>query len=88
MTSGKRNGSLHWTVAGQKIEKLALQHGVTYVRTRGDEFAEAVTRLSEDDVSTDATEELLIALRRRNIIDNEVLVTLLGEHLHEKFGIS
>ena len=86
MTSNKPDVPPQLTVAGQKIEKLPLQHGVNYVRTRGDESAEAVTRLFGDDFSNDATEELLIALRRRYIIDNEALRTLLGEHLHEKFG--
>ena len=75
------------TAAGEIIANLAWQHGVTYVRTRGDQFAEAVTRLSDDDVETDATENLLIALMRRGIIDDAALVRLLGEHLEETWTV-
>ena len=75
------------TAAGEIIANLARQHGVTYVRTRGDQFAETITRLSDDDVETDATENLLIALMRHGIIDDAALVALLGQHLDEKFGI-
>ena len=59
------------TAAGQVIADLAQQHGVTYVRTRYDALADTFTRLSDDEVETDATEKLLIALMRRRIIDGK-----------------
>ena len=88
MTADNPNAPEPLTAAGQVVANLALQHGVTYVKTRGDEFAEAVTRLSGDDVNTDATENLLVALVRRGIIDDHGLVSLLGQHLEEKFGLT
>lgn len=67
------------------VENLALQHGITYVRSRGDEFAEFVTKMAGDDAAADLTENLLVTLKKSGIIDNDTLVILLGEHLDEKF---
>lgn len=53
----------------QFIESLAEAHGVKYERTGLDEFAEAVTRLAGDEASLDKTGELLVELKRRQILN-------------------
>lgn len=45
------------------------QHGIVYEKTGSDALAEAITRLAGDDVCTDETEDMLVALRRANVID-------------------
>lgn len=58
---------------------LAKQHGIVADKTRGDVLAEAITRLSGDEVVTDGVEDLIVALRRAHVIDSETMVSLLGE---------
>lgn len=40
------------------VAELARQHGVFCIRTPNDELAEVVTRLADDDVITDGTEDV------------------------------
>lgn len=65
------------------VAELAGQHGITYVRTGSSALAELITSLSGDDVIPDETENLVIALRRANVIDGKTMVTLLGRHFDE-----
>jgi hypothetical protein len=69
------------------IDSIAKQHGVSYLRTPSDELADVVTRLSGDEVSTDATEDLIVALRRANVIDGPTMISLLGSHLDERLCV-
>lgn len=46
-------------------------------------LAEVVTHLSDDEVKPDETENLVIALRRANVIDDPTMVTLLGRYFEE-----
>ena len=62
MTSDNPNAPEPLTAAGQIVADLARQHGIAYVKTRGGQFAETVTRLSGGEIETDAKENLLIAL--------------------------
>jgi hypothetical protein len=73
-------------VAGY-ITGLAAQHGVTYVKTPLDELAQVITRLADDEVSTDATEDLIVALKRAHVIDVNTMVVLLGRHLDERLHV-
>ncbi len=66
------------------VVALAKQHGVSYKRTSNDEFADVITRLADDEVDTDATEDLIVALKRANVIDGPTMVSLLGSHLDER----
>ena len=66
------------------IADLARQHGVSYIKTSTDVFAETITRLADDDITTDDTEDLLVALKRAHVIDAETMVALLGNYLEEK----
>ncbi len=65
------------------VATLAQRHGVVYAKTGNDALAEVITHLADDDVRTDETENLLVALKRANVIDGKTMVDLLGRHLDE-----
>ncbi len=66
------------------IAELARRHGITYGKTANDALADIITRLADDDVVTDVTEDRIVALKRANIIDGSTMVSLLGRYLDEK----
>ena len=65
------------------IGNLAQRHGIAYVKTGSSALAEVITRLAGDDVKPDETERLVIALRRANVINCRIMVTLLGRYFDE-----
>jgi len=65
------------------VANLAQRHGVAYVKTGSSALAEVITRLASDDVKPDETEKLVIALRRANVINGQIMVTLLGRYFDE-----
>lgn len=67
-----------------EIEELACKHGVVYVPTPSDELAKVLTRLSDDSVVPDQIEDLIVSLRRANVIDGAQMATLLGRYLRAK----
>lgn len=56
------------------VVSFARAHGVQHFRTGLDDFADVVTQLAGDEVTLDATGNLLVALRRKDVIDNVKLV--------------
>lgn len=46
-------------------------------------MADVITRLADDTVVTDVTEDLLVALKRADVIDGPTMIDLLGRHLDE-----
>ena len=46
------------------VADLARSHGVNAVRSRFDALADVITKLADDDVSSDETEDLIVALKR------------------------
>lgn len=46
-------------------------------------LAEVITSLSGDEVKPDEIENLVVALRRANVIDGPTMVTLLGRYFDE-----
>jgi hypothetical protein len=76
----------HIPTSGLKefVANFARKHGVRYVETHGDTLADVITRLTGDVVVTDATEDLIVALKRAGVIDGQAMVTLLGNYLAEK----
>lgn len=65
------------------ISKLASDSGVQYVRDGYSVMAQVITRLADDEVRPDETEQLVIALRRSKVIDGATMVTLLGRYFDE-----
>lgn len=66
------------------VARFAASHGVAYRRTALDVWAETVTQLSGDDVRTDATCDLLVALKRRGLLSGAQMARLLVLHLRER----
>ena len=66
------------------VARLARKHHITYVRTVGDEWAETVTRLAGDEVRSDATGNLLVALKRAHKLTDRDMTILLINHQREQ----
>ncbi|VVQ09911.1 hypothetical protein PS914_05045 [Pseudomonas fluorescens] len=65
------------------IERFAEHYKIKYQRTGLDEFAEAVTRMAGDDIKLDATEKLLVVLKKNELINAKQLARLLSNYLKE-----
>ena len=68
----------------QFVARLARKHHVTYARTTGDEWAETVTRLAGDEVRSDDTANLLVALKRAHKLTDREMTSLLINHQREE----
>ena len=66
------------------IEALASKHGIRYAETPIDAIAQKFSELSGDKVEDDATLNLLLALRRQNIISTQEMANLTHNYLNEK----
>lgn len=65
------------------VADFAQQHGLTYQRTYTDVWCEAITRVSCDEVASDATADLLVALVRAQLLTSAQMARLLTNHLRE-----
>ncbi|MFN5349235.1 MAG: hypothetical protein ACK5A0_06820 [Polaromonas sp.] len=65
------------------VADVARRHGVSYVRSSNDALADFITRFSDDEVATDQTEDLIVALKRSKVIDGSQMVALLGNYIDE-----
>lgn len=65
------------------VVRLARIKKLHYVATYGDFLGAAITRLADDAVMLDQTEQLLIELKRRRVITGRKMVQKLGQHLKE-----
>ncbi len=52
-----------------------------------DDWADAVTRLAGDDVKQDPTDDLLVALTKKNVISGRQMVRLLSNHMKEEDSV-
>ncbi|WP_340123719.1 hypothetical protein [Methylobacter svalbardensis] len=70
------------------ITDMAKQHNIAYVKTFADEWADTITKLSDDrvGVESDDIEDLLLALKRVEILNAEDMLSLLVNYLREKYG--
>ncbi|WP_382164082.1 hypothetical protein [Hydrogenophaga sp. ANAO-22] len=69
---------------GKFILDLANQHEVRATRTKLDEFAEAVTRLSGDEVVLDHVGQTLVALKERDLVTGDQMIRLMFNYLRER----
>lgn len=69
---------------GNFVKAFAEINGVKPTRTRLDLFAEAVTRLSGDEVKLDQVGQTLVALRERKLISGDEMIRLLHNHILER----
>jgi hypothetical protein len=66
-----------------RIRELAARHQVNYLQTPTDMLANEITRLSDDTVSFDEIECLLVALQRAGHITRNDAVQLQAQYLRE-----
>ena len=65
------------------ISELARKYAIGSARTSSDDLADMITLLSDDEVVSDTTEDIVVALKRARIIDGPTMVALLGNYLDE-----
>ena len=65
------------------VRDLAQAHGVSSADSTLDTFARAASRLSDAEVQTDETEDLLVALVRAGIITSTDSMALQAAHLRQ-----
>lgn len=66
------------------VEQLARAWHVSYQRTKLDDWSEAVTRAAGDEVRLDRTEKLLVALKKRNLINARQAARLMTNYMRER----
>lgn len=71
----------------QFIEQLARMHQVQHQRTGLDDYAQAVTRAAGDEVELDTTGKLLVALKKKQVINGRQLARLMTNHMREVQGV-
>ena len=69
--------------AEEEIRAIAERHGITFERSALDDYCETITRLSDDDVETDAVEDLIVAIGRAGVHDDKALTLLHARYLNE-----
>lgn len=72
------------TAVTRRARALAERTGVVYRRTQLDDWAEKVTELSGDEVVSDTTADLLVALVRAKVLSSRDMAQWLMEHEREK----
>lgn len=66
------------------VESLAAKHGISFDRTPLDDLADAFTRLSDDEVQSDSTMDLIVALRRAKVITSAEMTQIFGRYIDEQ----
>jgi len=69
------------------VQRFAMSRDVHFKRTGLDQWAEAVTRASGDDVTLDETGKLLVALKKKHLITGRQMARLMSNHLSEHRGV-
>lgn len=71
------------TSVSRYVYALAKEHKVFFEKTFADRWANAVTRLADDDVKSDTTDDLLVALRRAGKLSPKDMTKLVISHHRE-----
>lgn len=75
---------------GESVEEyvlnLAAEHGVTDEPDAYDRMATVLTGLSGDDVVLDRVERLLVALKKKGVLEGREMLLLQAEYLAAKRG--
>ena len=69
------------------VQRFAMSRDVHFKRSGLDQWAEAVTRASGDDVTLDETGKLLVALKKKQLINGRQMARLMSNHLSEQRGL-
>ena len=65
------------------VKQFALAKHIQFKRSGLDDWAEAVTRASGDDVKLDGTGKLLVTLKKKHLINGRQMARLMTNHLRE-----
>ena len=65
------------------VKRFALSKHIQFKRSGLDDWAEAVTRASGDDVKLDGTGKLLVTLKKKHLINGRQMARLMTTHLRE-----
>lgn len=68
------------TSVARYVSKLAKASGVSFTPTFADQWAAAVTKLAGDEISSDKTDDLLVALARAGKLSGRDMVKLVMAH--------
>ena len=71
------------SVANQ-VRKLARDHKVTAKRDGMSRMAVSITRLAGDVVELDASEQLLVNLKKKGVLSKSEILALQGRYLQER----
>jgi len=71
------------TSVSRYVRALASRHKVLFEPTFTDSWANSVTRLADDDVKSDTTDDLLVALRRAGKLSPKDMTKLVISHHRE-----
>ena len=69
------------------VQRFAMSRDVHFKSSGLDQWAEAVTRASGDDVTLDETGKLLVALKKKQLINGRQMARLMSNHLSEQRGL-
>jgi hypothetical protein len=69
------------------VQRFAMSCDVHFKRSGLDQWAEAVTRASGDDVALDETGKLLVLLKKKHLINGRQMARLMSNHLSEQRGV-
>jgi hypothetical protein len=69
------------------VQRFAMSRDVHFKRSVLDQWAEAVTRASGDDVTLDETGKLLVLLKKKHLINGRQMARLMSNHLSEHRGV-
>lgn len=69
------------------VKQFALSKHIQFKRSGLDDWAEAVTRESGDDVKLDDTVKLLVTLKKNHLISARQMARLLINHLREQKSV-
>lgn len=67
-----------------KIRELAWMNRIHATRDEWDDYADAITRLADDEVEFDEVQELIVALRKAKIVNGIELTKLHARYLEER----
>ena len=76
----KKVKQLHRDPAARYVRQLAKREGIVFVPTYADVWASAVTRLAGDEVASDSTDDLLVALTRAGKLTPRDMTKLVIAH--------
>ena len=72
--------------AAETIRALARRHGITHQPTPLDALAADISRLSDAEAPRDEIADLVVALERAGVLDDNQAIDLYGEHLAQTRG--